>query len=365
MISMDGYSLRDDRLREVYATTSGPVAFIDESYRAPGFAGRGRPERPFYVLSAVVVERDQAAVVREALTDIPGSLFWHTKDLIKNPVGQQYMREMLDYLSESDMLSIVTVQTDVRVGDDKQMNYARSECLATLTAELTRGAGENAVRLIVMDSRDGHSPGLNKIDQDTVHRLRSAGIIDENVQLQHSGPGKEPLLWTPDVAAWSYRRELAIGDSQWFNRIRETTIQLHAHGINVAVKRNGPLLPQQSPGAPVASYENQRRVVSQQSLVHQGSESQQLAAIRQAAARSAPKFANEVTRAVGASGIPRVEAIQRQVKASPADAAQQKAIKDLDRILKALSPVPKNRRSVSGPQQPPAKSDQASRGRTR
>ena len=365
-MTMDGYSLRDDNLRQAYATSSGPVAFIDESYRAPGFIGRGGPERPFYVLSAVVVERDQATYVREALTDIPGSLFWHTKDLIKNPVGQQYMREMLNYLASSDMLSIVTVQTDVRIGDDKQMNYARAECLATLSAELTRGQGENAVRLIVMDSREPKIPHANKLDQDTMHRLRSTGIIDENVQLQHSGPGKEPLLWTPDVAAWSYRRELAIGDAQWFNHIRDTTIQLHAHGADVAVKRNSPHLPQQGPGALSASYENQRRVVSQQSLVHQGAESQQLAAVRQAAARTAPRFSNEVTRAVGASGAPRIEGLRRQVQAAPASAGQQKAIKDLDKILNALAPPPKSPRTEQfGAQPATIKPDQASRGRSR
>ncbi|KHL01746.1 hypothetical protein [Sinomonas humi] len=365
MTTMDGYSLRDERLKKVYATTSGPVAFIDESYRAPGFVGHKGPERPFYVLSAVVVERDQATYVREALTDIPGSLFWHTKDLVKDPTGQQYMREMLNYLASSEMLSIVTVQTDIRIGDDKQMNYARAECLSTLTAELTRGTGENAVRLIVMDSREPKIAHGNKIDQDTIHRLRTTGIIDENVQLQHSGPGREPLLWTPDLAAWAYRRELAIGDGSWFNHIRETTIQLHAHGTDLAVKRNSPHLPQQGPGALSASYENQRRVVSQQSLMHQGAESQQLAAARQAAARQQPKFSNEVTRAVGASGAPRVEAIHRQVKASPISDAQQKAVKDLDKILKALTPKAKESRTSPGPQTSGPGGDELSRGRAR
>lgn len=363
-MTMDGHSLRDEQLRGAYATTSGPVAFIDESYRGPGFIGHSGPERPFYVLSAVVVERDQATYVREALTDIPGSLFWHTKDLIKDPVGQQYMREMLDYLASSEMLSIVTVQTDVRIGDDTQMNHARAECLSTLATELTRGRGENAVRMIVMDSREPYSPQANSRDQDTIHRLRSTGIIDENVQLHHSGPGKEPLLWTPDLAAWSYRRELAVGDTLWFDRIRETTIQLHAHGMEAAVKRNNPHLPQQSPGALTTSYESQRRVVSLQSLVHQGRESQQLAAVRKVTA-AAPKFSNEVTRAVGAGGISRVEALQRQVKASPTSAGQQNAIKNLDKILSALTPAPKNRSTGPATTEATIAPDQATRGRSR
>lgn len=56
---------------------------------------------------------------------------------------------------------------------------------------------------MVMDSRDRVIPGADKSDQDIIHRLRSAGIINENVQMQHSGPGREPLLWAPDVAGWS------------------------------------------------------------------------------------------------------------------------------------------------------------------
>ncbi|WP_442546107.1 hypothetical protein ACSBOX_21490 (plasmid) [Arthrobacter sp. KN11-1C] len=364
-MTMDGFGLRDNRLREIYAGSSGPVAFLDESYRAPGNRGRDFNERPFYTIAAVVVDREQAATIRSAFTDIPGSLFWHTTEFNRDPVGQQYIREMLDYLAASDMFTVITVQTEIKIGDDNLMSYARAECLTTLATELTRGHGENAVRLMVMDSRDRVIPGANKTDKDTIHRLRSAGIINENVQIQHSGPGREPLLWAPDVAGWSYRRELAVGDSKWFSQIRDVAVQLHVHGADVSLKRNSPHMPQQNPGALSASSESQRLVVSGSSLTHQGQQSEELAAVRRAAAQQRPSFSNALARAVGAGGQAHVEQLQRQVKASPSSDGQQKAIKDLDKILNALTPAPKNRRADSADNRPDIKPDQATRSRTR
>lgn len=360
---MDGFGLRDDRLRAVYADTRGPVAFLDESYRA---ARSDSSERPFYTIAAVVVDREQAATIRSAFTDIHGSLFWHTTDFYKDQLGRQYIHEMLDYLASSDMFTVITVQSEIKVGDDKQMNFARAECLSVLSSELTRGGGENAVRLMVMDSRERKVPGGDKFDQDVVHRLRIGGLIDRAVRLEHSGPGIEPLLWAPDVAGWSYRRELAVSDNQWFNHIRETTVQLHAQGANVAVKRNNPHVPQHSPGALNVVPEVARQVVSRSSLVHQGSESEELAAIRRLGTSQRPSFANSLVRGVGAGGISGVESLQRQVKASPTSTGQQNAIKNLDAILGALKPPAKNSKSTSvRDTQPITRPDEVTRGRSR
>lgn len=35
---MDGFGLRDEKLPTIYSTSSGPVAFIDESYRQPSLS---------------------------------------------------------------------------------------------------------------------------------------------------------------------------------------------------------------------------------------------------------------------------------------------------------------------------------------
>lgn len=54
MGGMHGFSLTDSLLAELYRTTTGPVAFIDESYREPLQYGN---ERPFYSMSAVIIGR--------------------------------------------------------------------------------------------------------------------------------------------------------------------------------------------------------------------------------------------------------------------------------------------------------------------
>ncbi|MHC6223119.1 hypothetical protein [Arthrobacter sp. MMS24-S77] len=124
-------------------------------------------------------------------------------------------------------------------------------------------------------------------------------------------------------------------------------------------------MPQQNPGALSASSESQRLVVSGSSLTHQGQQSEELAAVRRAAAQQRPSFSNALARAVGAGGQAHVEQLQRQIKASPTSDGQQKAIKDLDKILSALTPAPKNLRADSADNRPDIKPDQATRSRTR
>jgi hypothetical protein len=80
---MHGFGLTDRPLAEPYRTTTGPVAFIDESYREPLHTD----ERPFYSMSAVIVGRDQGALVRDVLMDIPGSRCWHTTEAYRTPAG--------------------------------------------------------------------------------------------------------------------------------------------------------------------------------------------------------------------------------------------------------------------------------------
>lgn len=306
---MDGFGLRDEKLRKIYSTTSGPVAFIDESYRQPG-----RGERPFYTMSAAIIGRAEAALVRDVLTDISGSMYWHTTEAYRSQAGQQSIREMMDYLSRAVDLNIITVQADIRRGDDNQMSYARNECLSALAKEVTRGSGTEAVRLLVMEARHAQKvPGGDKADQQTLHRLRAAGLIDPETQAYHASPGKEPLLWAPDLTAWSYRRELAVNDTSWFEPVRGISTELYVNGADVSVKRNSPRLPQQGQGARQATYPmgNQSVVVSENSLFHQGTQSQALSAVREAGRVQRSSFQQEVALAVGTNQTERIEQLAR------------------------------------------------------
>jgi hypothetical protein len=298
---MHGFGLTDRPLAELYRTTTGPVAFIDESYREP----LNSDERPFYSMSAVIVGRDQGALVRDVLMDIPGSRYWHTTDAYRTPAGKRVIKEMIDYIAGAADFNIVTVQTQIR-RDDPGMKTARHECLGALTKELTRGAGENAVRLLVVESRNAKvHPGGDADDARVVRRLRSAGSIDRAVHVHHTSPGKEPLLWAADLSVWAFRRNLAVGDRQWFEPLEGISTVLHVDGADVSVKRSNPHLPQPSPGVQqTVSHESGLdrgrgpAVASPSSLVFDGSESEALGRIRRMAAATGKNVDQEVALAV-------------------------------------------------------------------
>jgi hypothetical protein len=301
MGGMHGFGLTDRPLAELYRTTTGPVAFIDESYREPLYSD----ERPFYSMSAVIVGRDQGALVRDVLMDIPGSRYWHTTEAYRTPAGKRVIKEMIEYIAGAAEFNIVTVQTQIR-RDDPGMKTARHECLGALTKELTRGAGENAVRLLVAESRNAKvHPGGDADDARVIRQLRSAGSIDRAVHVHHTSPGKEPLLWAADLSVWAFRRNLAVGDKQWFEPLQGISTVLHVDGADVSVKRSNPHLPQPSPGVQqTVSHESGRgrgrgpAVASPSSLVFDGSESEALARIRRIAAAAGKNVDQEVTLAV-------------------------------------------------------------------
>ncbi|MFE5837292.1 hypothetical protein [Arthrobacter sp. NPDC056493] len=288
-------------MAELYRTTTGPVAFIDESYREPLHTD----ERPFYSMSAVIVGRDQGALVRDVLMDIPGSRYWHTTEAYRTPAGKRVIKEMIDYIAGAADFNIVTVQTQIR-RDDPGMITARHECLGALTKELTRGSGVNAVRLLVAESRNAKvHPGGDADDTRVIRQLRSAGSIDRAVHVHHTSPGKEPLLWAADLSVWAFRRNLAVGDKQWFEPLQGISTVLHVDGADVSVKRSNPHLPQPSPGVQqTVSHESGRdrgrgpAVASPSSVVFDGSESEALGRIRRIAAAAGKNVDQEVTLAV-------------------------------------------------------------------
>lgn len=301
MGGMHGFGLTDRALAELYRTTTGPVAYIDESYREPLHSD----ERPFYSMSAVIVGRDQGALVRDVLMDIPGSTYWHTTEAYRSEAGKRVIKEMIDYIADAAEYNIVTVQTQIRK-DDPSMKTARHECLGALTKELTRGSGPNAVRLLVVESRNARvHPGGDVDDAHVIKQLRSAGSIDRNVNVHHTSPGREPLLWAADLSVWAFRRNLAVGDKQWFEPLQGISTVLHVDGADVSVKRSNPHLPQPSPGVQqTVSHESGLSrgrgpaVASPTSVVFDGSESEALARIRRIAGAAGKNVEQEVTLAV-------------------------------------------------------------------
>ena len=262
---MTSPSLRDPRLVELYRRTPGAVAFVDESYRERPFGN----ERPFYSMSAVTFSREQLDQVREVLTDIAGGRYWHTTEANEYGRGEDIAR-MGRFLARESQWNVVTVETTVQ-DVPNGLGRARSTCLAAVAREVQRGAGPNAVRLIVADrNRDEH---VNEADRRTMDRLREAGDIDRHVGLYHGRMGQEPVLWAADQVSWSVYRNLAVDDGRWIEPLRDVLTVLDARtGTAVDMKQpqaaaaTGALAP--SPGAqqPVASKRGEVAVASEASV---------------------------------------------------------------------------------------------------
>lgn len=348
MVGMKGFGLTDPALERLYGDVTGPVAFIDESYREPLRSN----ERPFYMMSAVIIGPTQGELVRDVLMDIPGSRYWHTTEAYRTEPGKRVIGEMIDYLAEAVDYNIITVQTEVR-RDDPGMHQAREESLSALAKEVTRGQGEGAVRLLVAESRNSKFyPGGDSADARVIKRMRSAGALDRSVHIHHTSPGKEPLLWAADLSVWAFRRTVAVGDQQWFAPLEDISTVLHVNGADVSVKRSNPHLPQPSPGVqPTVGHEhlnNQRVhaggpvVASRTSLVFGGAESEQLARIRAIAASTGRTVEQEIVLAIGTDDPRRLIAAANgylhQVTNDPAR-ARPKTEESLRRGAQAILPA--------------------------
>lgn len=354
MSIVDGPGLKDNRLRTLYQRTPGPVVFIDESLREPG-----RGERPFYAMSAVVIAKDQAAMIRQRLIEIAGSDYWHTTEAFSTPMGRHVITEMNDYLAHAMEPSIITVQTEIRRADHN-LRTAREECLTALAREVTRGASPEAPRLLVFERRNRrYYPDGDKQDLAVLHRLRAAGLLHPQVTGYHASPGDEPLLWAPDLVAWSFRRDLAIGDSQWFTPYEGVATLLHAR-TGLAVKRSNPHLPQPSPGVQPTTgpiQGGQPAVASASSLVHQGKENENLARLRAQADGQSPPLGHSVGLAVG-TDTPRALAsiesqFQRYLAAQRARKTSAAPSPDVTRLLaQARAALDEEQRRPDPPQAP-------------
>ena len=327
---MHGFGLTDSTLSTLYTRTKGPVAYIDESYREPLRSS----ERPFYTMSAVIVGREQGALIRDVLMDIPGSRYWHTTEAYRTEPGKRIIAEMISYLAEAIDYNIITVQAEVS-REDPGMRQAREEALSALAKEITRGSGNNAVRLMVLESRnENYYPHGDRDDNRVLSRLAYSNAIDPSTRFHHTSPGKEPLLWAADLSVWAFRRQVAVGDNRWFAPLEDISTVLHVNGADVSVKRSNPHLPQPSPGVqPVIGHVSGRNrggepvVASRSSLVFGGAESEPLARIRAIAARTGRTVEQEIVLAVGTNDPKRLIAAAnvylRQTSTDPTRAKTQ------------------------------------------
>ncbi|MGP5524472.1 hypothetical protein ACTXM3_14490 [Glutamicibacter arilaitensis] len=239
-------ALSREQLEALYERGKSPIALIDETYGT----SNDEHKQPFYLLTAVLVEREDLKTLRDSLDsfETKAGFFHATEQFGQYPAK---LTGFLRHINNSPVDSVVTVQTMIKDGNK---NQARDDCLVRLAYELNRGT--SPVQHLVLESLNQSSdPGRNHQDQLVVKRAASRGLLASEMSVSHASPYNEKLLWMPDVVSWAVRQELIHGNTQWVQNV-ETIRYVHAIGKDLTpelgaesgLKRRNSHVPQQNPG---------------------------------------------------------------------------------------------------------------------
>ncbi|WP_232541872.1 hypothetical protein [Nocardia bovistercoris] len=169
------------------------------------------PAETFYIFTAVIVEFDQMAELREGLRDIAGSNWWHTTQALLDDSGRAKTREMLKFLGEGSETCIIAFQVPVE-HDDHDGEVARRACYRSLAVELAAGrvGAWSPVDLFLLEERNQNNfRAKNKLNHT---QLISETRIPQPTRLLQTSPGVERLLWLPDLVSSAYRRSITHND---------------------------------------------------------------------------------------------------------------------------------------------------------
>lgn len=187
-------------LREAYRSSgSSAVAFVDESYLGPDFAVDGRP---FYLMVAYVVPKDDLELMRDDLPSVVGSGFWHSTQAYQSEEGRVRLAEFADYIGDGTEPIVVSVEVDTRGMSE---DAAREACFTRLLKALASGEVCEAVSLVVTEERKFMSQRNH--DEAIVKRARLSGAIPRTLRVLPISPSVEKLLWLPDLVAYALNHQ--------------------------------------------------------------------------------------------------------------------------------------------------------------
>lgn len=202
-------------LAKFYARSgSGPVAFVDESFRV------GQPGRTFYVMAAALFERHELVARRQALATATGGRVLHATDWFREGEHAALQR-VLVWAQANVSWHYLTVETPLPTGQSS--DKARRACLQTLLSMLS----ETKVHTLVLDTRGRKV--LDQQDQTVAHELRTSGDIPRHTALRHVDDHHELLLGCADLVAWSARRLLTHTDTRWWPHLAPVTTVVEAN----------------------------------------------------------------------------------------------------------------------------------------
>lgn len=194
-----------------------PVAFLDESYRE---ASEHEGESPFYLFTAVVILPSDMPAMRKELQEIAGSGYWHTTEALQEAGGRDKALDMLDYLADGGDPCVIAKHVSIDP-DDVTLEDARAACLTALAIALTsedNAWGEQS-NLLVLERRK-NSTDRNR-DEKTFKDAKTAGMLPRNANMFQASPSFEKLLWLADVVSSAVRRDLAVGESEFYDKIKD------------------------------------------------------------------------------------------------------------------------------------------------
>lgn len=201
-------------LEKAYNNTSGPVAYLDETFH---HATNARDR--FYVITAVLVERPEMSALRSALRQQAGGTFWHTTDQLLTEDGRKRAQAMLQFLGEGDEICMITHHRQA-APDDHDLEGARRDCLRTIGSALSAGAAPfpGPAGLMVIEERNPRN--LSSLDRRTIKEMRGDGLIHRSMQTVLTSPKYEHLLWLPDLVSLAYRRTFTHNDCTLFSLVQ-------------------------------------------------------------------------------------------------------------------------------------------------
>lgn len=180
----------------------GFVAFLDESFELDESSDRSQ----FYMLSAVVVHRDDLVDLRAGARKVVDGTYWHTTDELKTPGGRDRAQRFAEFLGdpEGNEVAVVAIKAPVSSGEG---DAARAACFEEVGRLLCSGGGlltGGGVHLMVLEQR--RTQRNRSFDSRIVKDLRKNGTICRRCQLIQVSPKDEHLLWLPDLVSSAVRR---------------------------------------------------------------------------------------------------------------------------------------------------------------
>jgi len=192
------------------------MAFLDESFLSPA-----QGPDSFYLLVAVVVEKAEVIRLRNQIQAAVSGARWHTTEAARSDSGRQKIRELAHLISQSATCVVAVI--DEIDEHDKTGEQARTKLTRALLEELASNH-VYATGSVVYEKR---TPGSMRSRDDLVlNQLAKSDSVASKLAIWGISTKNEPLLWAPDIVAWSYRQAYFEKDASFFQDLEKVTTLL-------------------------------------------------------------------------------------------------------------------------------------------